>query len=262
MSVPSCPPVAEGPFPAVWVRRLGAALACVVLLVPAACAPAASGDAWADLEPQPAEAASVPDLDATRQAGPTLPTGWREEGAASWYGPNFAGRPTANGEIFDPARLTAAHRTLPFGTRVHVTNLDNGRTVTVRINDRGPFAHGRIIDLSRAAAEAVDLIATGLARVRLEPAGGPDGRRPLRVDDRLSGYDVILPGVPAGTLVVLRSDDGARVLARTVPLAPPPRAGADGSALYASAPLVERLGASASVVGGGATEGTTEAALP
>ncbi|NBC97381.1 MAG: septal ring lytic transglycosylase RlpA family protein [Deinococcus-Thermus bacterium] len=192
-----------------------------------------------------------------------MPEGWREEGAASWYGPNFAGRPTANGEVFDPARLTAAHRTLPFGTRVQVTNLDNGRTVTVRINDRGPFAHGRIIDLSRAAAEAIDLIATGLAQVRLDPAGAPEGRRPLRVDDRLSGYDVILPGVPAGTLVVLSNGDGARVLARTVPLAPPPRAGADGSSLYAPAPLVERLGASASiVVGDGASDGATEAALP
>jgi rare lipoprotein A len=259
MSVSPCPPVAGGSFRDRRRRRFAAALACAALWIPAACAPAASGDAWPELEPRPAEAAPAPGPDTARPTGPTLPAGWREEGAASWYGPNFAGRPTANGEIFDPDRLTAAHRTLPFGTRVHVTNLENGRTVTVRINDRGPFAHGRIIDLSRAAAEAVDLIATGLARVRLEPAGAPEGRRPLRVDDRLSGYDVILPGLPAGTLVVLSNDHGARVLARTVALAPPPRAGADGSALYASTPLVDRLGASATVDVG---DGTTEAALP
>ena len=91
------------------------------------------------------------------------------EGMASFYGPGFEGRATASGERFDPADLTAAHRTLPFGTRVRVTNLDNGRSVVVRINDRGPYAKGRILDLSLAAARALDMLHRGTARVRLEP---------------------------------------------------------------------------------------------
>jgi peptidoglycan lytic transglycosylase len=95
-------------------------------------------------------------------------------GVASWYGPGFHGRRTANGEIFDQRELTAAHRTLPHGTRVMVTNLANGRAVEVRINDRGPFVDGRIIDLSYAAARAIDMIGPGTARVRIDVLGeGP-----------------------------------------------------------------------------------------
>ena len=89
-------------------------------------------------------------------------------GGASYYARKFAGRLTANGERYRPGRLTAAHRTLRFGTRVRVTNLRNGRSVVVRINDRGPFVRGRIIDLSRAAAERIGMIRSGVARVRLE----------------------------------------------------------------------------------------------
>lgn len=98
-----------------------------------------------------------------------------ETGMASWYGPDFHGKNTANGEVYDQDGMTAAHKTLPFGTIVRVTNLDNGRQVTVRINDRGPYARGRIIDLSRAAAREVDMIGAGTARVRVEilKAGGP-----------------------------------------------------------------------------------------
>lgn len=91
-----------------------------------------------------------------------------QEGIAAYYGARFAGRPTANGEHFDPDELTAAHRSLPFDTRVEVTNLDNGRQVTVRINDRGPFTSGRIIDLSRGAAERLGMIRSGVAPVRLQ----------------------------------------------------------------------------------------------
>lgn len=91
-----------------------------------------------------------------------------ETGLASFYGKRFAGRLTANGERFDPSRLTAAHPTLPFGTRLRVTNVRNGRSVVVRVNDRGPYIHGRIIDLSRAAAEAVGLVHRGVGRVRVE----------------------------------------------------------------------------------------------
>lgn len=86
-------------------------------------------------------------------------------GVASWYGDRFHGRRTASGEAFDMHELTAAHRTLPFGTRVRVRNLDNGREVVVRINDRGPFTRGRVIDLSRAAAAAIGMTQSGTARV-------------------------------------------------------------------------------------------------
>jgi rare lipoprotein A len=89
-------------------------------------------------------------------------------GMASWYGPGFNGRQSASGEIFNQNALTAAHRTLPFGTKVKVTNVHNGRSVVVRINDRGPFSRGRVIDLSKAAAGAIGLVRSGVAPVRLE----------------------------------------------------------------------------------------------
>jgi rare lipoprotein A len=95
------------------------------------------------------------------------PLGSTERGIASWYGPGFDGRRTASGEIFDMRALTAAHRELPFGTVVRVTNRDNGRKVEVRINDRGPFARSRILDLSYGAAEELEMIGPGTARVEL-----------------------------------------------------------------------------------------------
>ena len=91
-----------------------------------------------------------------------------EVGVASWYGPNFNGKKTASGEVFDMYALTAAHRSLPFGTLVRVTRLDNGASVVVRINDRGPFKKDRIIDLSYAAARQIGLLESGTALVRLE----------------------------------------------------------------------------------------------
>jgi len=90
------------------------------------------------------------------------------EGLASWYGGKFQGRKTANGEIFDTNLLTAAHKTLAFGTKVKVVNTENGSSVIVRINDRGPFVENRIIDLSRAAADIIGLTARGVLKVRLE----------------------------------------------------------------------------------------------
>ena len=96
---------------------------------------------------------------------------FREEGIASWYGTEFEGHPTASGELFNPAQLTAAHPSLPFGTLLRVTNTQNNRQVTVRVNDRGPFVNTRIIDVSRAAAEALDILATGTAPVVVELAG-------------------------------------------------------------------------------------------
>lgn len=88
-----------------------------------------------------------------------------ERGQASWYGERFQGRPTASGERFDMNRLTAAHKTLPFDTMVRVRNLQTGREVDVRINDRGPFTKGRVIDVSRAAAEALGMVAAGVQDV-------------------------------------------------------------------------------------------------
>jgi len=93
------------------------------------------------------------------------------DGLASYYADKYQGHKTASGERFDTARLTAAHRTLPFGTRVRVTNLDNGRSVVVRVNDRGPFVSGRVIDLSPAAAKQLDMLRAGVARVKLEVLG-------------------------------------------------------------------------------------------
>ena len=89
-------------------------------------------------------------------------------GEASWYGPGFYGNRTANGEVFRPGTLTAAHRTLPFGTKVRVTNLWNGRSAVVRINDRGPFHGRRVIDLAHGAASQLGLISSGIAQVKLE----------------------------------------------------------------------------------------------
>ena len=94
--------------------------------------------------------------------------GYVEEGYASWYGPRFHGRRTSSGEPFNMHALTAAHRTLPFGTYVRVTRLDNGKSVIVRINDRGPFVRNRIIDLSREAAKRLGMLRDGTVKVRVE----------------------------------------------------------------------------------------------
>ena len=95
-------------------------------------------------------------------------------GTASWYGVPFNGRRAADGEIFDMNSLVAAHRTLPFGSVIRVTNLNNGRDVQVRVIDRGPFVGDRVIDLARAAAVALDMIGTGTAPVRIELLSGPN----------------------------------------------------------------------------------------
>lgn len=95
-----------------------------------------------------------------------MPT--RNVGEASWYGPGFRGKKTASGEIFDDQKLTAAHKTLPLGSKAKVTNLDNQKSVEVEINDRGPYVEGRIIDLSHAAARALDMVEQGTAKVQIE----------------------------------------------------------------------------------------------
>jgi rare lipoprotein A len=111
-------------------------------------------------------------------ADKTFPEGWTESGVASWYGVPYDGRKTSSGEIFDMRALTAAHRTLPFDTWVEVTNLTNGKQVTVRVNDRGPFVGGRIIDLSMAAADEIDMVRAGIAQVKLKVIRTPkDGAK-------------------------------------------------------------------------------------
>jgi rare lipoprotein A len=107
-------------------------------------------------------------------------------GMASWYGPGFDGRATASGERFDQDDLTAAHRRLPLGTHVRVTNLANGRSVVVRINDRGPYARGRLIDVSRAAARRIGMTEHGVTRVHVERV---DGSRSVEAGDGTARED-------------------------------------------------------------------------
>lgn len=120
-------------------------------------------------------------------------------GLASWYGEELAGRSTANGEIFDPRGLTAAHRTLPFGTLVEVLNPANGRKVVVRINDRGPFVEGRIIDLSWAAATEIGMVEAGVAPVVLKvvgEGGPPDAPQPVVVRIEEPAVKFEIPRIP------------------------------------------------------------------
>ena len=107
---------------------------------------------------------ALPRMEAGAQRLPTFV----QRGLASWYGPGFHGRKTASGETYDQHDLTAAHRQLPLGTKATVTNLENGKQVKVEINDRGPYAGGRVIDLSKAAAERLEMKDDGVARVKVE----------------------------------------------------------------------------------------------
>ena len=120
-----------------------------------------------------------------------------ETGIASWYGPNFYGKATANGELYDGAGLTAAHRTLPMPVNVRVTNLENGKSLIVRVNDRGPYAKGRIIDVSPRVAQLLGFYAQGTARVRVTYVGRaelPGGYR----DDTPMALAKALPAAPTG----------------------------------------------------------------
>jgi rare lipoprotein A len=102
---------------------------------------------------------------------------YRETGIASWYGKEYHGRKTSNGEVYNMYAWTAAHPTLPFQTLVRVTNLENGKKVDLRINDRGPFVEGRVIDLSYTGAQAIDMLAKGTAQVSVEATLYPEGRK-------------------------------------------------------------------------------------
>jgi rare lipoprotein A len=131
-------------------------------LGPAATEPFAQASAVDVTEVAPADAAPAA-LPLSEQVATMLDTGM-----ASYYGRELAGNRTASGEAFDPADLTAAHRTLPFGTRLRVTNQRNGQSVVVRVNDRGPYARGRVLDLSHAAAERIDMVRAGHVPVSIE----------------------------------------------------------------------------------------------
>lgn len=164
---------------------LGALQACVSTpdAAPAALTAAAPASA-VSARPAP----STPPL--VEVAGVHLPVQGTQEGTASWYGAQFHGRLTANGEIFDKHELTAAHPTLDLPSLARVTRLDTGASVIVRVNDRGPFIEGRVIDLSRAAAEALDFVELGLAEVRIEALG------PAEPEDRAAVSRIVRgPGV-------------------------------------------------------------------
>jgi rare lipoprotein A len=153
----------------------------------------------------------TPRTEAQAQPGPGGQV-FRQEGIASWYGAEFDGRPTASGEIFNSALLTAAHPTLPFGTVLTVTNTHNNRKVSVRVNDRGPFVSARILDVSRAAAEQLDMLITGTAPVIVESTG-PVVSAPAAPSAPVSGSG---PGIvdPGWT---------AAPVEQAVPAAPAPR---------------------------------------
>ena len=139
-----------------------------------------------------------------------------ETGIASWYGPTFYGHHTANGEMYDGNQLTAAHKTLPMPVNVRVTNLDNGKSLIVRVNDRGPYARGRIIDLSKRAAELLDVVQTGTARVRVTYLGRADingGAPPPQTPPDIARA---LPAAPTGKV-----DEAALGIVPGAAVAPP-----------------------------------------
>ena len=148
---------------------------CTIVGYPAPVPPPAPGDAGRVVADVPSAGAPTRTYEVFGQRYTTLATsrGYRETGVASWYGEPFHGRPTASGELFDTYALTAAHRTLPLNTCVEVQRLSDGRTVTVRVNDRGPFAdvQKRVIDLSFAAAQVLGLIGPGTAEVEVRALG-------------------------------------------------------------------------------------------
>ena len=168
------------------MKRLAAAVACSFVI---ACSSAPVA------QPQPSE---------------TL------RGVASWYGQEYAGRTTANGEIFDPWQLTAAHRTLPFGTVLDVTNAKNGQTVRVRINDRGPYINDRLIDISYAAAAKIGLVEPGTGEVQLTIVRlGRGDREPP------APYIVTVPEVKAADVPPARSVEEVPIVVETKPVEAP-----------------------------------------
>ncbi len=155
------------PLPGGQFKKFGIAAAAAILLT--ACS--SSPDTLTEIQPQAGQSYGV--TGATYL--PRKESAYDAVGIASWYGKHFHGRRTASGEIYNMNSATAAHPTLPFGTRVRVTNLANGHSVVLKINDRGPFAKRRIIDVSRRAAQVLEFVKNGTVRVRVQlvqPAPG------------------------------------------------------------------------------------------
>ncbi len=172
-----------------------------------------------------------------------------ETGIASWYGPGFHGKFTANGELYDQNAMTAAHRTLPMPSLVQVTNLENGRAIRVRINDRGPFAHGRIIDLSKRAAELLGFLNDGTAKVRVQVLEMESRELAMLASDGRAGNGgTPPPAVPVEDVAV--QELSAPAGTRTAALAPrnqpaavrsdatPPRPAFEAAALVSPRPVV------------------------
>ena len=155
--------------PALFLLAFGVATVPVAAQAPAPDSLAAEPVVWSPAPGVVVVAADSAALAAIVAAPPVEAPGTLvATGRASYYGERFRGRRTASGERFDPDALTAAHRRLPFGTRLRVTNVRNGRSVVVRVNDRGPFHGARVLDLSRAAARRIGMVRSGTARVRIE----------------------------------------------------------------------------------------------
>src|SRR5215510_13771498 len=189
-----------------WLARFGAPVA-VALLV-ANCA-AGTGDRVKNTNYSPKvvdDGEPIPRGGGTFKLGtpytingrtyyPSHDPAYRAEGIASWYGTDFHGRRTANGEVYDMNAISAAHPTMPMPSYARVTNLENGRSIIVRVNDRGPYAHGRIIDLSTGTAKALGTLGQGLARVRVEYVG----RAGLAGSDDNALLATLRQGTPAPT---------------------------------------------------------------
>lgn len=145
--------------------------------------------------------------------------GFVERGIASWYGNKFHGKRTSSGEAYDMYAMTAAHKTLPIPVHVRVTNLDNGKSIVVRVNDRGPFKDGRIIDLSYAAAHKLEMTGAGTARVEIRALTGADGRRDRGDGDASSADSSAADGPFYVQIASFRSEDSAdEVAAQVQPL--------------------------------------------
>lgn len=167
---------------------------------------------------------------------PTVDYNYTETGIASWYGPGFHGKLTANGEIYDENDLTAAHRTLPMPSLVRVTNLENGRALVVRVNDRGPFAHGRIIDLSRRSAQLLEIEQRGTAKVKVEilPVESQRLAEAAKQGTLIATAEAQQPGSTVGPAV--RPSPVASVSAETLP--PPPSGGVARAPVPAPIPVL------------------------
>jgi rare lipoprotein A len=157
---------------------------------------------------------------------PKADYGYAETGIASWYGPGFHGKTTANGETYDQNDLTAAHRTLPMPSVVRVTNLENGKSIELRVNDRGPFARGRIIDVSARAAELLEFKQQGTAKVRVEIVAG-ESRRLAGESGQQRDTAKAPPAVPAGKVETASLSDDTAATNRARDAAP--RASTSGS---------------------------------